>query len=431
MAFIDFVRWAPEGENKLFAWKFPESNLSTFTQLVVQESQEAILFSKGKILAKFGPGKHTLSTENIPLLRSLFGIPFGGNNPFIAEVWFVNHLFNFAIDWAVDRMDIHDSDYNTGIPLIASGKYGLRVRDSEKFLLKIVGTKGSFSEHELTEQFYGEFATKTKSTLVQFMLQNAIGIKTVAAHLDSISTHLRTILTTFWDELGFELTKFYVTTVEVDSTTEVGARVLDAISRQSAQSIGGYTWQQSQAFEVTKDALGNVGGSGGAGGILGAVMATSLLGGMGGGGGAMMQPQYGQPNFRPGQMGGPGVPGSMPGAMPGAAPGGQAPREVFCSNCSKKFPSTSKFCPHCGDPYSPCPRCGTDNATDAKKCVSCGQALGAAAAPSACMKCGSPMDPGSQFCGNCGQASLERKCTRCGSPLSASTKFCSKCGQKH
>jgi membrane protease subunit (stomatin/prohibitin family) len=214
MAIIDLVRWAPEGENTLFAYKFPESNLSTFTQLIVQESQEAVLFSKGKVLAKFGPGKHTLSTENIPLLRSFFGIPFGGKNPFIAEIWFVNLLQTFSIDWAIDRMDIHDADYNTGIPLISSGKYGLKVKEAEKFLLKIVGTKSTFSQDDLTEQFFGEFSTKSKSTIVQYMLQNGIGLKSVSAHLDNISTHLKSILLPFWEDLGLDLTKFYVTTIE-------------------------------------------------------------------------------------------------------------------------------------------------------------------------------------------------------------------------
>ena len=74
MAFIDLVRWVPNGD-KVYAWRFPHTNLSTMTQLVVQESQEAIFFSKGQIVGKFGPGKHTLTTENLPLLRSLYGIP--------------------------------------------------------------------------------------------------------------------------------------------------------------------------------------------------------------------------------------------------------------------------------------------------------------------------------------------------------------------
>src|SRR5580698_6925344 len=97
MALIDVVSWdssASSAGGSVFAWKFIDpknprasNNLSTLTQLIVRESQEAVLFSKGQILGKFGPGKHTLNTENLPLLRTFYGLPFGGKNPFLAEVW--------------------------------------------------------------------------------------------------------------------------------------------------------------------------------------------------------------------------------------------------------------------------------------------------------------------------------------------------------
>ena len=70
---IDVVSWTT-GSEGIFAWRFPEQNLSTFTRLIVYESQEAILFSKGKIIGKFGPGSYTLDTENLPILRNFFGI---------------------------------------------------------------------------------------------------------------------------------------------------------------------------------------------------------------------------------------------------------------------------------------------------------------------------------------------------------------------
>ena len=110
MAFIDFVEWN-DAPNDVFAWKYGQNsnnNLSTFTQLVVRESQEAILFSKGQLLGKFGPGKHTLNTENLPLLRNLFGIPFGKKNPFTAEIWFVNKTAPLTIDWRTDTMRFRD-----------------------------------------------------------------------------------------------------------------------------------------------------------------------------------------------------------------------------------------------------------------------------------------------------------------------------------
>ena len=90
MALIDCASWKPQSDEFVFAYRFPQTNLSTYTQLIVYESQEAFLFSKGRLMGKFGPGKHTLDTENLPILRSLFGIPFGGKNPFTAEIWIVN-----------------------------------------------------------------------------------------------------------------------------------------------------------------------------------------------------------------------------------------------------------------------------------------------------------------------------------------------------
>jgi membrane protease subunit (stomatin/prohibitin family) len=417
MAIIDLVRWAPEGNNNVLAYKFPESNLSTYTQLIVQESQEAILFSKGKLIGKFGPGKHTLNTENLPLLRNLFGIPFGGKNPFIAEIWFVNFVQTFNIDWTIDRMDIHDNDYNVGLPLVSNGKYGIKVKDSAQFLLKIVGTKSSFTQNDLTEQFTGEFTTKTKSTLMQFMMNNQIGYKKISAYLDNISEHLKTILVPFWENLGIDLTKFYVTTIEIDSSTEVGRKVLEAISSNSAQSIAGYTWQQEKAFGIANGAV-NGAGLGGSGGLLGAVVATGMLGGIGGGSG-MLTPNYNQPTFGANNNSQLNIPNPVP------------YKEIFCSNCSKKFANTNKFCPHCGDEYLACPQCGTDNAKNAKKCVSCSHSLTIGHSSTTCIKCNSSMEPGSLFCANCGQQSPEYKCSRCSTTISPSSKFCPKCGQKN
>ena len=301
--------------------------------------------------------------------------------------------------------------------MVSNGKYGIKVKDSAQFLLKIVGTKSSFTQNDLTEQFTGEFTTKTKSTLMQFMMNNQIGYKKISAYLDNISEHLKTILVPFWENLGIDLTKFYVTTIEIDSSTEVGRKVLEAISSNSAQSIAGYTWQQEKAFGIANGAV-NGAGLGGSGGLLGAVVATGMLGGIGGGSG-MLTPNYNQPTFGANNNSQLNIPNPVP------------YKEIFCSNCSKKFANTNKFCPHCGDEYLACPQCGTDNAKNAKKCVSCSHSLTIGHSSTTCIKCNSSMEPGSLFCANCGQQSPEYKCSRCSTTISPSSKFCPKCGQKN
>ncbi|MDR0939635.1 MAG: SPFH domain-containing protein [Mediterranea sp.] len=420
MAIIDLVRWSPQGSKTVYAWRFPETNLSTYTQLIVQESQEAVLFSKGQIVGKFGPGKHTLNTENLPILRSLFGIPFGGKNPFTAEVWFVNKIQTFSIDWAVDKMAIHDPDYNTQLPLVAGGRYGLKVNDAEKFLIKAVGSKTEFTQDDLTEQFFGEFSTKTKSQIAQYVIKHRVGFKQLSAYLDELSGYLRNVLNPFWDNLGLELLQFSITSIDIDKSSEEGRKVAEAIATQASMSITGHTWQQEQMFNTANNAVDGFGN--GNGGLLGGLMAINMMGGMGGGGAVgngMMQTQFDQPSFGGNS---PNVQGQSVGPKPQM-------ELVYCSNCAKRYPSTSRFCPYCGDPYNPCPRCGTDNDQNAKRCVSCGLPLQSGGQN--CPHCNVPLPTGATFCGNCGkQVQASDVCARCGTPLPPSVKFCPKCGNK-
>lgn len=420
MALIDVASWDDSSSGlsesgPVFAFKFPQSNLSTMTQLIVRESQEAVLFSKGQLLGKFGPGKHTLNTENLPLLRSLYGLPFGGRNPFFAEIWFVNKLVPLNIDWKTSSMMYQDPDYQAMVPIRAMGRYGLKVQDAERFLIKLVGMAAQLSARELTNHFEGPMNARTKSVVLSYMQSQRIGIKSISAYLDPLSQSLKVSMLAFWEDYGFNLEGFYVTSIEVDSEDAQGKLILDAIARQSAQAIGGYSWQQSKAFEVAENAISSV--AGGQGGMLGALMVTGLMGGGASGGamGSLLQPSPA------------GVPASGVSGAQGLAPA-PVPRTVFCSNCSKKYTNSSKFCPHCGTAYRACPQCGSDNDKDARRCVSCGTPLISTAH---CPACGLQLPPGSTTCPRCvcavgGSAS----CSQCGSRLAPGDAFCSECGKK-
>ena len=429
MALIDCVSWSPQGDEFIFAHRFPESNLSTYTQLIVHESQEAILFSKGRLMGKFGPGKHTLDTENLPVLRSFFGIPFGGKNPFTADVWFVNKLYPANLGWEVNSMVVHDNDYQTMLPLQAEGQYGISVSDSEKFLIKMVGTRNDLTESDILSQAYGEFSSKTKSAIVSFMTAQRVGFKTISAHLDALSQHLKANLTPFWEEYGLTLNKFYVNGVTIDTSTPEGQKVSAALASQATMSTTGHSWQQEQMFGMANNAVEQIGNAAGGNGLIAGIMAMNMMGGGGMMGGGMssrlMQPQHNQPTFS----------GSNQGFQQGGTPVNPVGvKEVYCANCSKKHLTTERFCPHCGSEYNPCPRCGSDNPKTARRCVSCGATLQQMSQGSNCSACGAPLTPGAAFCPNCGAkqgaVSFGNNCPRCGAQVAPGTKFCPKCGQK-
>ena len=428
MALIDCVSWSPQGSQVIYAYKYPHNNLSTYTQLIVNESQVALLFSKGELMGKFGPGKHTLDTENLPILRRLYGFPFGGKNPFMAQVWFVNLIETMNIPWRIGNLPIHDPDYQTNLPLYASGQYGLRVVDPERFLIKMVGTRDIFGQGDLTAQFTGEFTTKVKSMISSYILQNRVGYKQIAAFLDPMSTQLKEMMNGFWKEFGLELPKFYVSTIDIDDSTPEGRKIKEAIATQTSMSITGHTWQQEQMFGTANNAINQItemAGGGGTGGLLGSMMALNMMNNMGVGGGVgagMMNPQFNQPTF--------GGQGGMQGNMQGAPQGGGG-RMVYCAACSKKFSSSMGFCPHCGNKYNPCPNCGSDNLEGTKRCVSCGTPL-ATSNSTKCPHCHTEVPQGYSFCPGCGQPVIiaSNNCSRCGSPFPPASKFCPRCGNK-
>ena len=389
MAFIDVVEWQPQS-NDIYAWRFPHENLSTGTQLIVHENQEAVLFSKGKIFGKFGPGKHTLSTENLPLLRNLYGIPFGGKNPFTAEVWFVNKAEPLIIDWVTPPARIRDPDYGQMIPIISKGRYGLKVEDAEKFLVKLVGTLKTFDTTELTDHFKGMLIAKANSSIATFMTSNNVGITQISLYLEQLSKFLSEPMRDFWYDFGIKLTGFFVTSVDVDTSTSEGRKIVDAMSDRSAQNIAGYTWSQKQAFGAVNNAVQN--SRGGIGIIGAAMMMGGGLGGNSGIGSAIMTPK------------GDGVLASQSGI-----PSINQKSVVFCSKCGKSFSAANNFCPHCGDPYIPCPVCGRDNDINAKRCTVCGASLQAQnnlnsmMAGNTCSRCGASVPSGTKFCPNCGK----------------------------
>lgn len=130
-----------EGDNSTFVWKHPIEDFNLGSQLIVHESQEAVFFLNGEALDTFGSGRHTLETENLPVLKKIYALPTGSQTPFHAEVYFVNKTVQLGMKWGTDSR-VRFIDPATGIPLDigASGEMNLQVSDSRRLLFKLVGT---------------------------------------------------------------------------------------------------------------------------------------------------------------------------------------------------------------------------------------------------------------------------------------------------
>lgn len=397
MALLQIVEWdSGLNPSDVFAWRYvdrkhPEKSdaLGNWTQLVVQESQEAVLFRDGQALDLFGPGRYTLSTDNIPLLRRLINLPTGGENPFKAHIWFVNKLNVLDVKWGtLSPLLLRDPEYQIPIPVRAYGQFGIRIRDSRKFLLKLVGTRTRLTREELIESFRGLLLSRIGDMIATYMTQKRINIFDISAYLRDMSDEAVDAVRPVFEEYGIEPANFFIGSVNVPDDDDAVLDLKKAMSERARMNLMGFNYQQKRSFDAMEQMAQASGGSGGDGG------GNPLLGaGMGLGAGLGMGGAFGQMASQMGQF------LNSPQPQPTSSSPETSSRP--CPKCGKSCGADGRFCPSCGASLSAkpgCPHCGAEVAEDSRFCFKCGKPIGRTCA------CGAPLAPDAAFCSQCGKS---------------------------
>ncbi len=321
MAIIDRVKY--DGPGNILVWRYPPDDLSWGTQVIVNQAQEAIFFKGGQALDVMGPGTHTLRTANIPLLRTLIKVPFGGETPFAAEIYYVNKAVNLDVKWGTNSpIPVLDPKFNVFLPVRAFGQFGIQVSDSRAFVTLLSATNPQFTTDQLSNYFRGVLLTKAKDYIAETIIKEKINLLEIAAHLEEMSGALQTKLSQDFAAYGVKLVNFYLNSVDVPEDDETVVRLKKALSDKAELDILGDKYQQKRTLDVMEKAAGNEGGGAGAG--LGAGLGLGAGMSMGQAMGAAMQGQGG-----------------------GAAAGSPAGAK-FCASCGKALALGVKFCAECG-----------------------------------------------------------------------------------
>lgn len=319
MAIIDRVKW--DGSPNLLAWKFPSQELSTWTQLIVNESQEAYVVRGGVYDGPFGAGRHTLSTENLPFLTELIGLPFGGASPFTAEVWFVNKVTNLDIRWGTpDAIQLQDPKYGIMVPVRAFGQYGIQIQDSKRFLLKLVGTLPGFDTDTLSAYFKGVFTTRIKTEIANAIIRTGQSVLEISTQLESLSALLKNSLSADVADYGVCLSQFNIHSINVPEDDPAVRTLKAALAKRAEMGIVGFNYHQERSFDVMQTAAGN---EGSAGVLMGAGLGVGMGVGMGPGLGQAFTQLTQQVNPAA-AMAPPAPPSATSGAEPARTPAGAA-----------------------------------------------------------------------------------------------------------
>ena len=291
MALIDRIKFDAPSDN-ILVWKFPSEELKLGSQLIVNQSQEALFLKGGQVCDLFGPGTYTLTSGNLPLLNKLVNLPFGGKTPFTAEVWFINKSVKRDLKWGTQSpIPLIDPTYNYPISVRAFGRWGLRVQDSRCFALQIVDSQVMIDSAKILEYFIGEIHQRFSAALAKFIHEEKTSIFEINVKLNELSQYSFTAINPEFARFGIELINFNVESVNIPDDEK--AKFQNVLGRrmeidQISQAKVGQAYTTMRTFDTLEKAAENPGGG------AGALLAGGLGLGIGVGAGAPLGKQLGE-----------------------------------------------------------------------------------------------------------------------------------------
>ena len=345
MALIDVIRFNGLKERDWLIYKYPSEELVLGTQLIVQEGQAAIFVKSGMVADVFYAGTHTLRTENLPILKSIVNLPFGGKTPFSAEVYFVNITTKININWGtIDPIQLIDPKYYVKLRIRAFGQMGLKVLDVVTLFKELIGgmQKNDIVKFDRIKEYYrGILVLKAKSAIADAIITNAISALEISTKLESLSNKVKEQIIPEFEKYGFVVANFFIQSINFpDEDFEKINKILE--DKAAFEIMGDGRYSTKRSFDVYEGAANNQSGVAGvfaAGGVgLGAAIGM----------GNAMNQVVGNPM--------------------------QKEDMKKCVSCGTHIPSGAKFCPECGFNNTEiiC-ECGNKLLPKAKFCPECGK----------------------------------------------------------
>lgn len=287
---FDVIEYPKEMKNEL-VHRFPESGSGDFrigSQVIVRESQKVVFFRDGKALDVFGPGRHTITTANIPLLVDLIGKAFGDRTPFTAEVYFVSMREFLDQKWGTPQPIVMQTPgVGLGWLLLQSfGTYSFQVADPQQFVTQVVGQSGNYTMDQIEDDLRSRLL-RSLSDLLGEMKGKYSTVQDLIGNQEELSAGVRAKVQDDFEARGLRLKAFVIANMTPSRKSAEELRDMGLLDTA--------TYTQLQAADAMRDAAQNPsGGAGltagiGAGVGIGNVMGEALKGatsGSGGGGAA-------------------------------------------------------------------------------------------------------------------------------------------------
>lgn len=276
---FDVVEYPSEMADEI-VHRFPEEGVADLrfgSQVIVRESQRVVFFRDGQALDVFGAGRHTISTNNVPLLVDLIGKAFNDRTPFTAEVYYVSMREFADKKWGTPQpILVRNPGMGLGVALVqAFGSYSFQIKDAQQFVTQIVGAQGVFRSTDIENRLRMMLLSKLQDLLSETAAK--VDLTQLFALNEELGAGVRAKAQDDFAAIGLTLKSFYIGNMRPSEKSAEELRAMGMLDMQ--------TYTQLQAADAMRDAAQNQsGGAGltagiGAGMGIGNLMSAALQGG--------------------------------------------------------------------------------------------------------------------------------------------------------
>jgi excisionase family DNA binding protein len=244
---LEIIEWTDDSRDTL-AWRFPDEDkaIKNGAQLIVRESQVAQFVYVGEFGDTFTPGKHTLVTDNIPVLTRIKSWPYGFNSPFKADVYFIVTRLFTGNKWGTSNpVMLRDNDFGI-VRVRAFGTYDFRIVEPRTFLREVAGSDHNFR----LDEFADTMRSRIVSIFTDAIATAKIPVLDVASRYTELGDALLPLINpAIVAKYGLEITSFIVENVSVPPEVE------QAIDKRSSMAAVGnlndfVKYQMAKGFET-------------------------------------------------------------------------------------------------------------------------------------------------------------------------------------
>lgn len=287
---IDVIDWLDDSGDTM-VWRYPrhQNEIKYGAKLTVRESQAAVFVSEGQIADVFGPGLHSLTTRNLPILTKLQKWYHGFESPFKSEIYFISTRNFTDIKWGTKKpITLRDPEFGP-VRLRSFGTFVIRVSDPKSFITEIAGTEGHFTVEEIT----GQLTSMVITRFADLLAESKIPVLDLAANYNELSGWVTEKLAPEFSQYGLDLTKLLIENIALPKAVE------EALDKRTSMGIVGDldAYTKFQAANALEKAAENPSGdaSAGVGMGMGFAMANQMTRTMTDQGQAAQAPQAAAP----------------------------------------------------------------------------------------------------------------------------------------